>query len=69
MASIGLPSGGGHDALVLSRICPVGMLFVRCKGGISHQGDEAVKMEDIETASRVLLEFLGRVAPNGRTLT
>ena len=31
-----LPSGAGHDALALATLCPIAMLFVRCKGGISH---------------------------------
>jgi allantoate deiminase len=31
-----LPSGAGHDAGVMAKICPAGMLFVRCKDGISH---------------------------------
>lgn len=66
--SIGLPSGAGHDGLAISRLCPVGMLFVRCKGGISHHPDEAVKADDVEIATRVLLHFLDRVAPTGRSL-
>ncbi len=66
---IGLPSGAGHDGLAMSRLCPVGMLFVRCKGGISHQPEESVKVEDIEAAIRVLLEFLSKFSPNGRTLS
>lgn len=66
--TIGLPSGAGHDGLAISRLCPVGMLFVRCKGGVSHHPDEAVKADDVEIATRVLLEFLGKVAPTGRSL-
>jgi acetylornithine deacetylase/succinyl-diaminopimelate desuccinylase-like protein len=34
--AIKLPSGAGHDGLMLSKICPIAILFVRCKGGVSH---------------------------------
>ena len=37
-----LPSGAGHDAAVMARLCDVAMLFVRCAGGISHNPAEAV---------------------------
>ena len=66
--SIGLPSGAGHDGLALQHLCPIGMLFVRCKDGITHHPDEHVAPEDIETATRVLIEFLQRVSTNGRTI-
>ena len=66
--SIGLPSGAGHDGLAVSKLCPIGMLFVRCKGGVSHHPDESVKADDVEIATRVLLEFLDQLSPNGRTL-
>ncbi len=69
VATIGLPSGAGHDGLAISRLCPVGMLFVRCKGGVSHHPDESVKADDVETATRVLIAFLERVAPTGRSLS
>ena len=42
-----LPSGAGHDAAALSAICPVAMLFVRCKGGISHNPAESLKTADM----------------------
>lgn len=67
--TIGLPSGAGHDGLAISKLCPVGMLFVRCKGGISHHPDEAVMAEDVEVATRVLLQFLSDLSPNGRNLS
>ncbi len=31
-----LPSGAGHDTMIMGQLCPAGMLFVRCKGGVSH---------------------------------
>jgi allantoate deiminase len=49
-----LPSGAGHDAAVMSRVCPSAMLFVRCKDGISHHPDESVKESDVAVALDVL---------------
>ena len=40
MRPIRLPSGAGHDAQVMAKLCPMAMLFVRCKGGISHNPAE-----------------------------
>lgn len=50
---IKLASGAGHDAVALSKIMPVSMLFVQCKDGISHHPDEFVKFDDICAAVRV----------------
>jgi allantoate deiminase len=49
-----LPSGAGHDAVVLSDHVPVAMLFVRCAGGISHNPAESVATEDVAAALAVL---------------
>jgi acetylornithine deacetylase/succinyl-diaminopimelate desuccinylase-like protein len=49
-----LASGAGHDAVVLSRVCPAAMLFVRCAGGISHDPRESVSEEDVAVALDVL---------------
>jgi hydantoinase/carbamoylase family amidase len=49
-----LVSGAGHDAVVLSRICPSAMLFVRCAGGISHDPRESVSEGDVAVALDVL---------------
>ena len=69
VATIGLPSGGGHAGLAMSKLCPIGMLFVRCKCGFGYLADETVKADDVEVAARVLLEFLQGLAPSGRTLS
>ncbi|HZU04265.1 MAG TPA: allantoate amidohydrolase [Ktedonobacteraceae bacterium] len=53
-----LPSGAGHDTVVLSKLTDVAMLFVRCRGGISHHPAEAVKAEDVAVAIQVLERFL-----------
>ncbi len=57
-----LPSGAGHDAAVMGDITPVAMLFVRCKGGISHHPDESVTVEDIGVAIAVMNDFLRLLA-------
>ncbi len=59
---IKLPSGAGHDAAALSAICPVAMLFVRCKDGISHNPAESVKTSDVASAIAVLADFIQTLA-------
>jgi allantoate deiminase len=56
-----LPSGAGHDAMAFDRIIPFAMLFVRCRGGVSHNPAEYASPEDIDLAARVLLNFLDRI--------
>lgn len=58
-----LTSGAGHDAAMIAAIAPVAMLFVRgLNGGLSHHPDEAVLPEDVETALRVLVHFIQKLA-------
>ena len=45
-----LPSGAGHDAMAIAERWPVGMLFVRCAGGVSHHPAESVTAEDAAAA-------------------
>ena len=45
-----LPSGAGHDGVMLTHLCPVAMLFVRCAGGVSHNPAESVTAEDVAVA-------------------
>jgi allantoate deiminase len=51
---LSLPSGAGHDAVVMSSLTDVAMLFVRCKGGISHNPAESVTVEDVQVAIETL---------------
>jgi len=53
-----LASGAGHDAVMLSAVCPVSMLFVRSPGGISHHPDEAVREADVAVALDTLTAFV-----------
>jgi allantoate deiminase len=57
-----LASGAGHDAVPMSKLTEVAMLFVRCKGGVSHAPAESVAVEDVAVAIAVLERFLGRMA-------
>ena len=61
-----LVSGAGHDAAVMARVCPVGMLFVRCRGGISHHPKEYAAPEDIERGLAVLSDAVCRLARSER---
>ena len=53
-----LPSGAGHDGLAIAALCPIAMLFVRCKGGISHNPAKSITTSDADVATAVLLDFL-----------
>jgi allantoate deiminase len=53
-----LPSGAGHDGMALKQIADIAMLFVRCKGGISHNPAESITQEDAGAGARVLLRFI-----------
>lgn len=57
-----LPSGAGHDAVPLSRLCPVAMVFLRCRGGISHHPDESIEEADVAVALDVLETTVQRLA-------
>lgn len=62
-----LPSGAGHDAMILGDVTDVGMLFVRCgAGGVSHNPAETVSAEDVARATAALLDFLRHFEPPRR---
>lgn len=58
-----LPSGAGHDGMAMVDIADVGMLFVRCRGGISHHPDEHVDVADADAGARVLLRLIENFRP------
>jgi hydantoinase/carbamoylase family amidase len=58
-----LPSGAGHDAMAMAALTPVGMLFLRCRGGISHNPAESITVEDADLAVRILLDLLRQYDP------
>jgi allantoate deiminase len=47
---------------MLARITPVAMLFIRCRGGISHHPDESVRTADVRVALAVLNDFIAGLA-------
>lgn len=53
-----LPSGAGHDGMAMSTMTGIGMIFVRCKDGISHSPEESVTAEDVATGAATLLHFI-----------
>ncbi|HUK17826.1 MAG TPA: Zn-dependent hydrolase [Bryobacteraceae bacterium] len=53
-----MPSGAGHDAMVMAGRTPAAMLFLRSPGGISHHPDETVLPEDVAAALEVGVRFL-----------
>jgi N-carbamoyl-L-amino-acid hydrolase len=51
-----------HDSLFVARIAPTAMLFIPCRGGVSHRPDEYAAPDDIARGALVLAEALGRLA-------
>jgi OHCU decarboxylase len=65
-----LPSGAGHDAMMMAQVTDVAMLFTRCgNGGISHNPLETMTADDADIAARVLLDFLRSYDPAVGTRT
>ena len=56
-----LVSGAGHDAMVMAALCPTAMVFIRCRGGISHNPAEHVEPADAEVALAVMLGFIDQL--------
>ncbi len=64
-----LPSGAGHDGMAMIDITDVAMIFVRCRGGISHHPDEHADLVDVEAGARVLLRVIENFQPRRDTQT
>ena len=63
IAPFHLPSGAGHDGMAMIAIADIGMIFVRCEGGISHNPAEAIAVADAQTGAQVLLRFISDFQP------
>ncbi len=61
LRALELPSGAGHDAVSIAHLTDVSMLFVRCRGGVSHHPDESVRADDVGIAIDVVERFLRTV--------
>jgi N-carbamoyl-L-amino-acid hydrolase len=57
-----LPSGAGHDAQMMARLCPSGMIFVPSVGGLSHNVREETKPEHLHAGADVLLNAVLKLA-------
>jgi allantoate deiminase len=53
-----LPSGAGHDGMAMKTLTDIAMLFVRCKGGISHNPAESITEADAGVGARTFLRFI-----------
>jgi allantoate deiminase len=58
-----LASGAGHDGTAMAKLCPIGMLFVRCRGGISHNPAEYAGPADMGLAVAALIKFIEGFRP------
>lgn len=57
-----MPSGAGHDAQMMARVCPTGMVFVPSVKGISHNPAEHTEPEDLVAGANVLLRTMVKLA-------
>lgn len=62
-----MPSGAGHDAQIISRMCPAGMIFVPSAAGLSHNVKEFTESKDIEAGANLLLNMVCELA-NGKII-
>ncbi|MBI5261347.1 MAG: allantoate amidohydrolase [Bradyrhizobium sp.] len=60
-----LPSGAGHDGMAMIDVADIGMVVVRCRGGISHNPSEHVDTADADAGARVLLRLIENFRPRG----
>ncbi|WP_103106688.1 allantoate amidohydrolase [Brevibacillus reuszeri] len=61
MKPIQIVSGAGHDAMAVASITDIGMIFVRCRDGVSHHPDEFVTVADMQAGASVLLNVVLRL--------
>ena len=62
LSNMDMPSGAGHDAMHIAKLCPAGMIFVPCERGISHNEIENATPSDLAAGTRVLVEVLEALA-------
>jgi len=62
LSSLRLASGAFHDAQFLARVCPTGMVFIPCRGGVSHHPSEYATPEACANGARVLARCLAELA-------
>lgn len=57
-SAMDIVSGAGHDAVYVARVCPTGMIFVPCLGGVSHNAAESITQEQAAAGANVLLQAI-----------
>jgi N-carbamoyl-L-amino-acid hydrolase len=57
-----MPSGAFHDAQFMVPLCPTGMIFVPCRGGVSHNPAEYSAPDQLAAGTRVLAQVLAELA-------
>jgi len=62
LSNMDMPSGAGHDAMHIAKLCPSGMIFVPCERGISHNEIENAAPQDLAAGTKVLVEVLEALA-------
>ena len=62
LSNMDMPSGAGHDAMHIAKLCPAGMIFVPCERGISHNESENATPGDLAAGTRVLVAVLEELA-------
>ncbi|HEX6987924.1 MAG TPA: M20 family metallo-hydrolase [Bacillota bacterium] len=62
VSTMRLVSGAAHDAMIMARVAPAGMIFVRCREGRSHTPDEYATVEDLTAAADVLAGALAALS-------
>lgn len=62
-SGLALPSGATHDASAMADLCPIAMLFVRCRGGVSHSPAEFAATADLGRAVVAIAGFLAGLSP------
>ena len=60
-----MPSGAGHDAQMLARVCPTSMIFVPSVNGLSHNIAEFTATADLQAGADVLLRMVLELAGEG----
>jgi len=64
-----LMSGAGHDAMMFGDMCDIGMLFLRCEEGISHNPLETVSIEDIASGLACFYALIGELQTSSRAVS
>ncbi len=62
LSTLRMPSGAGHDAQMMARICPTAMIFTPSQKGISHNPAEHTDTEDLEAGANTLLQVMSALA-------